>query len=92
MDSSGSVLCAMLGLTADTFHVSVVGGFWLLFHFTVYGGPRILRSIHVQTLAFLAPRIRQSLVRCLGREGVQETLDLLGDDFGTPSAPCCWLA
>ena len=28
-----------------------------------------------------APRIRQSLVRCLGRGGVQETLDLLGGDF-----------
>ena len=35
-DSSGSgyasVLCALLGLTVDTVHVSVYGGFWLLFH------------------------------------------------------------
>ena len=29
LDSSGSVLCALLGLTANTVHVSVFGGFWL---------------------------------------------------------------
>ena len=27
-----SVLCALLGLTVDTVHVSVFGGFWLLYH------------------------------------------------------------
>ena len=54
------------GSTVDTERVPVVGGFWLLFH-TFPCGSRILRSILVQTLAFLrAPRIRQSLVRCLG--------------------------
>ena len=37
------------GSTVDTEHVSVVGGFWLIFHiFPREGGPRILRSIHVQ--------------------------------------------
>ena len=51
---------------SDTVHASVVGGYWLLFHtLECEGGPRILRSILRQTLAFLrVPRIRQSLVRC----------------------------
>ena len=69
--------------------MSVVGGFWLIFHtFPREGGPRILRSIHVQTSAFLrAPRIRQSRVRCLRVGGLQESLDLQGDDFR--NFPCC---
>ena len=82
LNSSGSVLCALLGLTANTVHSSVVGGFWLLFHTSqCEGGPRILRSILGQTKYFLrAPRIRQSLVwccrvRCTGYFG------FLGDDF-----------
>ena len=50
LDSSfsgyASVLCALLGLTADTVHVSFFGGFWLLFRtFPCEGGLRILRSI-----------------------------------------------
>ena len=36
LDSSGSVLCAFLGLTVDTVHASVVGGFGCYFtHFSV---------------------------------------------------------
>ena len=57
------------GSTVDTKHVSVVGGFWLLFRtFPCEGEPRILTSILGQNLAFpRATRIRQSLVRCFGR-------------------------
>ena len=64
-----SVLCALLGSTADAVHVSGFGGFWLLFHtFLCEGGPRILRSILGETHGFsLSPRIRQSLVQCLCR-------------------------
>ena len=41
-----SVLCALLGSTAETVHVSVFGGFWLLFHtYPCQGGRRILRGI-----------------------------------------------
>ena len=51
--SFGFVLCALLGLTVDTVHVSVFGGFWLLFHtFPFEGGLRILRSILGQTHGF----------------------------------------
>ena len=36
----------LAGSTVDTEHLSVVVGFWLLFHtFPCEGGPRILRSI-----------------------------------------------
>ena len=57
LDSSGSgyasVLCALLCSTVDTVHVSVFGGFWLLFHTLLReGGPRILRSILGQTKDF----------------------------------------
>ena len=79
------MLCALLGLTVDTAHASVFGGFWLPFHtLPCDGGPRILRSILGERDAWIScepfafgshwPGVSVVL-------GVQETLDLLGDDF-----------
>ena len=80
-DSSGSgyvsILCALLGSTADTVHVSVFGGFWLLFHtFPCDGGPRILRSILGLTHGFSTSPSHAAVtgsdfcrVRCTGYSG-----------------------
>ena len=52
--------------TAETVHVSVFGGFWLLFHtYPCQGGRRILRDRLTDFLR--APCFRQSLVRSLCR-------------------------
>ena len=77
-DASGSVLYALLGLTADTVHASVAGAFGYNFtHFRVEenlgSSGRFLTVFGVST----SPSC--SAVSCSGR--VQETLDLLWDDF-----------
>ena len=101
-----SVLCALLGLTVDTVHVSVFGGFWLLFH-TYPGevGPRILRSILGRThrfstsLSYSAVTGSVSLPREVYRKlwiywemtsGFFRTTGMLRVPFGRRLAPVAW--
>ena len=57
-----SVVCALLGLTADTVHVSVFGGFWLLLH--------IFFNVKVETLEDSFWRMFVS-AQCLVRQRIQ---------------------